>query len=147
MTHLSYGDFLRQQAQTPGSEVSLLPMRSGSGTSRVVPPGMAVRLLREEIGRGGRGFWLVDGFPRCWEHYVEWRVQGVSFFLSHSYSLLWAGRAVSSLGGLVGLCVVLTFLLCVFVDASSHSCPEAQVLSCHFLVSCWQSCCHFGETG
>ncbi|KAI1191526.1 P-loop containing nucleoside triphosphate hydrolase protein [Nemania serpens] len=77
LTHLSYGDLLRQEDRIPGSWVSTLPRRNGS-TNPLVPAAAAAQLLRRTIDVGvrrGQLTWLVDGFPRSEAHVEAWVAQ------------------------------------------------------------------------
>ncbi|KAI1160438.1 P-loop containing nucleoside triphosphate hydrolase protein [Nemania serpens] len=77
LTHLSYGDLLRQEDRIPGSWVSSLPRRNG-GTKPLVPAIAAAQLLRRTIDVGvrrGQLTWLVDGFPRSEAHVEAWVAQ------------------------------------------------------------------------
>ncbi|KAI1196250.1 P-loop containing nucleoside triphosphate hydrolase protein [Nemania serpens] len=77
LTHLSYGDLLRQEDRIPGSWVSALPRLNGS-TNPIVPAVDAAQLLRRTIDVGvrrGQLTWLVDGFPRSEAHVEAWVAQ------------------------------------------------------------------------
>eukprot|EP00429_Kryptoperidinium_foliaceum_P067148 CAMPEP_0176053898 /NCGR_PEP_ID=MMETSP0120_2-20121206/26813_1 /TAXON_ID=160619 /ORGANISM="Kryptoperidinium foliaceum, Strain CCMP 1326" /LENGTH=1339 /DNA_ID=CAMNT_0017387359 /DNA_START=54 /DNA_END=4073 /DNA_ORIENTATION=- len=72
--HLSAGDLLREECRKPDSELSEVISKHLAGGT-LVPSEIIVELLQKTMERRGweGGRYLVDGFPRCLEHYELWQ--------------------------------------------------------------------------
>ncbi|KAK8055206.1 hypothetical protein PG993_000433 [Apiospora rasikravindrae] len=81
LTHLSYGDLMRQLSDDRASVVSTLPLKEGS-KSPSVPDDLGALLVWKEIEQGMRNdnkmAWLVDGFPRNHRQVTKWMEQAAS---------------------------------------------------------------------